>query len=49
MEHASLGRRRIGVWSLSQRVGLHRNSVDLEAGTLLAGGGRVVSCTGALG
>ncbi len=43
---ASLGPRRIGVWSLSQRAWLHRSSVDFEVGTLLAGGGRVVSLHG---
>ncbi|OQR60716.1 hypothetical protein B6E66_28345 [Streptomyces maremycinicus] len=43
---AALGPRRIGVWSLSRRAWLRRNSVDFEVGTLLVGGGRVVSLHG---
>ncbi|WP_307167643.1 hypothetical protein [Streptomyces rishiriensis] len=41
-----LGRRHIGVWSPSRRTWLHRNPVDFEVGTLLAGGGRLVSLHG---
>ncbi|WP_406007962.1 hypothetical protein OG440_18785 [Streptomyces sp. NBC_00637] len=41
-----LGPGRIGVWSLSRRAWLRRSSVDFEVGTLMAGGGRVVSLHG---
>ncbi|MEV1062810.1 hypothetical protein [Streptomyces sp. NPDC050263] len=42
----ALGPRQIGVWSLSGRAWVHRSSVDFEVGTLIAGGGRVVSLHG---
>ncbi|MFJ1809000.1 MULTISPECIES: hypothetical protein [unclassified Streptomyces] len=45
-EGLGLGPRRIGVWSLSRRQWLHRSSVGFEVGTLLAGGGRVLSLHG---
>ncbi|MER6954397.1 hypothetical protein [Streptomyces sp. NPDC000618] len=45
-EVPALGPRQIGVWSLSDRAWAHRSSVDFEVGTLIAGGGRVVSLHG---
>ncbi|GGJ14788.1 hypothetical protein [Streptomyces brasiliensis] len=45
-EAPAFGPRRLGVWSLSGRGWLHRNPVGFKAGTLIAGGGRVVSLHG---
>ncbi|MFD4554785.1 hypothetical protein ACFWP5_10770 [Streptomyces sp. NPDC058469] len=45
-EAADLGRRQLGVWSLSEKRWVHRNRVDFHIGTLIPRGDTVVSLYG---
>ncbi|MFI6627194.1 hypothetical protein [Streptomyces sp. NPDC050528] len=45
-ETAGLGRRRLGVWSLSEKRWVHRNRVDFHIGTLIPRGDTLVSLYG---